>query len=112
MALAARFGEGWVTYGPYADADGPDEWLLAVGEQSRRLSDALAAEGRDPASVRRVVLIGLETTWPFESAGRYTDTLGRLGEVGFDEVAVHWPRPDGRGVPARALSFVTAAHGL
>jgi alkanesulfonate monooxygenase SsuD/methylene tetrahydromethanopterin reductase-like flavin-dependent oxidoreductase (luciferase family) len=112
MALAARFGQGWVTYGPYADADGPEEWLVAVEEQSRRLTDALAEEGRDPSSVRRVLLTGLETTWPFESADRYADVLGRLGESGFDEVAVHWPRPDSRGVPARAMSFVTAAHGL
>jgi alkanesulfonate monooxygenase SsuD/methylene tetrahydromethanopterin reductase-like flavin-dependent oxidoreductase (luciferase family) len=110
MALAARFGQGWVTYGPYTDDGGPRDWLAAVGEQSRRLTDALAEEGRDPASVRRIVLIGLETAWPFESADRYAETLGRLGESGFDEVAVHWPRSDGRGIPARAISFVAGAH--
>ena len=81
-------------------------------EQSRRLTDVLTGEGRDPGDVRRIVLIGLETAWPFESAERYADTLGRLTESGFDEVALHWPRPDGRGVPTPALTFVTAAHGL
>jgi alkanesulfonate monooxygenase SsuD/methylene tetrahydromethanopterin reductase-like flavin-dependent oxidoreductase (luciferase family) len=112
LALAARHGQGWVTYGAYTDEGGPEEWLLAVAEQSRRLTDVLTGEGRDPGDVRRIVLIGLETTWPFESPERYADTLGRLTESGFDEVALHWPRPDGRGVPARALTFVTAAHGL
>lgn len=112
MAVAARFGQGWVTYGPYTDAAGPDDWLAAVAAQSRRLDDALAGERRSPAEVRRVVLIGLEAAWPFESAERYADTVGRLADVGIDEVALHWPRPDGRGVAARALSFVAAAHGL
>jgi alkanesulfonate monooxygenase SsuD/methylene tetrahydromethanopterin reductase-like flavin-dependent oxidoreductase (luciferase family) len=112
MALAARFGQGWVTYGPYIDAAGADDWFAAVAAQSRRFTDALAGEGRGPADVRCVVLLGLETAWPFESAERYADTLGRLADSGVDEVAVHWPRPDGRGVSARALSFVAAAHGL
>jgi alkanesulfonate monooxygenase SsuD/methylene tetrahydromethanopterin reductase-like flavin-dependent oxidoreductase (luciferase family) len=112
MALAARHGQGWVTYGPYVEAGGAKEWLAAVAEQSRRLTDVLLVEGRAAADIRRVALVGLETDWPFESAERYADTLGRLADSGIDEVAVHWPRPDGRGVPARALSFVAAAHGL
>lgn len=112
MALAARYGQGWVTYGPYVEAGGADDWFAAVAEQSRRLTDALAGEGRGPADIRRIVLLGLETAWPFESAERYADTLGRLAGSGIDEVALHWPRPDGRGVAPEALSFVVAAHGL
>jgi alkanesulfonate monooxygenase SsuD/methylene tetrahydromethanopterin reductase-like flavin-dependent oxidoreductase (luciferase family) len=112
MALAARHGQGWVTYGPYAAARGPDDWFAAVAEQSRRLTEALAEEGRGPVDVRRVVLFGLEVSWPFESGDRYADTLGRLRESGIDEVALHWPRPDGLGVPAPAMPFVAAAHGL
>jgi hypothetical protein len=83
-----------------------------VAGQSRRLTDALAREGREPTALRRMVLLGLETVWPFESSERYLDLLGRLADLGVDEVGVHWPRPDGRGVPASALSMVTAAHGL
>lgn len=112
MALAARHGQGWVTYGPYTDEGDPEDWFATVAGQSRLLDGALAEEGRTAADVRRIVLVGLEATWPFESAERYTDTLGRLAACGIDEVAVHWPRPDGRGVPARAMSWVTAAHGL
>ena len=111
MALAARFGQGWVTYGPYTDADDAEDWFAAVAAQCRLLDDALAGEGRAPGDVRRIVLIGLETAWPFESAQRYADALGRLRECGVDEVALPWPRPDGWGVPARAMSFVAAAHG-
>ena len=50
--------------------------------------------------------------WQFESAGRYADTLGRISELGFDSVSVHWPRPDGLGVPVDALPGVLTAHGL
>jgi hypothetical protein len=32
--------------------------------------------------------------------------------LGFTEVSVHWPRPDGRGVSREALGFVSEAHGL
>jgi len=111
LAVAARYGEGWVTYGPFGPKVEPDAWLAAIAEQSRRLTEALAQEGREPTSLRRTVLVDLETYWPFESRERYLDTLGRLAEAGVDEVSLHWPRPDGRGVPASALAMVTAAHG-
>lgn len=104
LALAARLGQGWVTYGPYGPAVGPDEWFAALAKQSALV------EKRD--GFRRAVQIGVEVQWPFESRDRYVDTVGRLEELGFTEVSVHWPRPDGRGVPAGALGFVTEAHGL
>jgi alkanesulfonate monooxygenase SsuD/methylene tetrahydromethanopterin reductase-like flavin-dependent oxidoreductase (luciferase family) len=112
LTLAARYGSAWVTYGPYGADVGADQWFAAVADQSRRLTEALEREGRDPAELRRSVLLGLEVRWPFESRGRYQDTLGRLTDLGVDEVGVHWPRPDGRGVPADAMVFVAEAHGL
>jgi alkanesulfonate monooxygenase SsuD/methylene tetrahydromethanopterin reductase-like flavin-dependent oxidoreductase (luciferase family) len=111
MRLAARYGQGWVTYGPYGADVEPAEWLAAVAAQSRRLTDALATEGRPADDVHRSALLGLEVSWPFESRDRYADTLGRLAEAGIDEVSVHWPRPDGRGVRAAALPWVLDVHG-
>jgi alkanesulfonate monooxygenase SsuD/methylene tetrahydromethanopterin reductase-like flavin-dependent oxidoreductase (luciferase family) len=112
LRLVARYGQGWVTYGPYGAQVEPDDWFAAVAEQSRRLTDALAAEGRAADSVRRSAQFGLEMYWPFESAERYADTLGRLVDAGIDEVSVHWPRPDGRGLPPEARELLAAAHGL
>jgi alkanesulfonate monooxygenase SsuD/methylene tetrahydromethanopterin reductase-like flavin-dependent oxidoreductase (luciferase family) len=109
LALAARYGQGWVTYGPYGPAVEPGEWFAALEKQSRQLDAAL---GDNRPGFRRAVQIGVEVGWPFESRDRYADTVGRLEELGFTEVSVHWPRPDGRGVPAAAMSFVTATHGL
>ncbi|MCM4084611.1 LLM class flavin-dependent oxidoreductase [Paractinoplanes hotanensis] len=107
LRLVARHGQAWVTYGPYGPAVGPDEWFAALEKQSGQLDAVL--EGR---RIRRIVNVGLESYWPFESRDRYADTVGRLAALGFDEVSVHWPRPDGRGVPARALSGVLSVHGL
>ena len=113
LRLAARYGSGWVTYGPFG-ADVPaEEWLAAVAEQSGRLTATLAEEGREASALRRLALVSIEATWPFESPERYADTLGRLAEAGIDEVALHWPRPDdGRGVPADRLPMVLEAHDL
>jgi alkanesulfonate monooxygenase SsuD/methylene tetrahydromethanopterin reductase-like flavin-dependent oxidoreductase (luciferase family) len=111
LALAARYGSAWVTYGPYGADVASDEWFAAVARQSRRLTQALEHEGRDPVELRRSVLFGLEVRWPFESRERYLDTLGRLADLRVAEVGVHWPRPDGRGVPAPAMTFVADAHG-
>ena len=112
LRLAARYGQGWVTYGPYGAQVEPEEWFAAVAEQSRRLTGALAEEGRAADDVRRSAQFGLEMYWPFESRERYADTLGRLAEAGIDEVSVHWPRPDGRGLPTAALALVADVHGL
>jgi alkanesulfonate monooxygenase SsuD/methylene tetrahydromethanopterin reductase-like flavin-dependent oxidoreductase (luciferase family) len=112
LALAARHGQAWVTYGPYGPQVEPDDWFSALDQQSRRLTDALVEQGREPTAVRRIAQFALDLRWPFESAGRYADTLGRLTELGFAEITVHWGRPDGRGLPAAALPLVIAAHGL
>jgi alkanesulfonate monooxygenase SsuD/methylene tetrahydromethanopterin reductase-like flavin-dependent oxidoreductase (luciferase family) len=111
LRLAARHGQGWVTYGPYGAEVGPEEWFPAVADQSRRLTDALAEAGREPGDIRRSVQFGLEVAWPFQSHERYTDTLARLTEAGIDEVGVHWPRPDGRGLSRAALTLVAEVHG-
>jgi alkanesulfonate monooxygenase SsuD/methylene tetrahydromethanopterin reductase-like flavin-dependent oxidoreductase (luciferase family) len=111
LGLAATYGQAWVTYGPYGPQVEPTEWFAAIGTQARRLDDSLAAAGRAIADVRRIAQFSLDVRWPFESADRYSDTLGRLAELGFVEITVHWPRPDGRGLPTAALDLIAAAHG-
>lgn len=112
FALAARFGQAWVTHGPYGPPVGPDDWFTALASQSARLDAALAEQGRARDDVRRIAQLSLDVRWPFASAERYADTLGRLADLGFGEVTVHWSRPDGRGLPADARPMVAAVHGL
>jgi len=112
QATVAEYGQAWVTYGPYGPQVEATEWFTALTDQSARLSDALVAQGREPASIRRIAQLALDVRWPFTSAERYVDMLGQLTEVGFAEVTVHWCRPDGRGLSRGALDLVAAAHGL
>ncbi|MFC4011355.1 LLM class flavin-dependent oxidoreductase [Nonomuraea purpurea] len=113
LRLAARHGQAWVTYGPYRRQDDPEGWFAALQEQGRALGAALEAEGRPPSALRRIAQVALDMAWPFESQDRYADFVGRLRETGFDELTLHWPRPDdGKGMPSGALDFVAATHQL
>lgn len=60
LALAARYGDAWVTYGPYGPQVQPEDWFTALGEQSRRLTDALVDRSREPFDVRRIAQFALE----------------------------------------------------
>ena len=110
LALVARHGQAWVTYGPYGPQVDAETWFAALGEQAAALDTAATAAGRDPADIRRVAQFALDLRWPFESEQRYADTVGRLGDLGFAEVTVHWSRPDGRGLPRDAQAHLTAVH--
>lgn len=111
LRVAAELGQGWVTYGPYTTADtDAEEWFTAVEQQSGALTAAMTATGRDPGSIRRTVQFGLDTRWPFSSAQRYAEVRDRLQQIGIDDISVHWPRPDGRGLTRSQLELVLAAH--
>lgn len=117
LALAARHGQGWVTYGAYRRQDAPADWFAAVEKQGRRLDAVLDAVsdsgGRPLGAPRRIAQVALDMTWPFESPGRYADFAGRLRDAGFDEITLHWPRrDDARGMPSEALEHVAATHAL
>lgn len=109
--MVSRYATAWVTYGPYGPAVQPDEWFAALELQATKLTAALQQAGRAQSSVRRIVQFGLEAYWPYRSAAAYAETLTRLADLGFDEITIHWPRPDGLGVPADRLGDVLAAHG-
>lgn len=110
LEVVARHGQGWVTVGPLADVDRA-EWLDVVARQSRALDAACAALDRDPASVRRIALISLEQAWATASLDAYDDLIARLDSTGFDEIAVHWPRPwEGRGVPDELIAPLLQRH--
>jgi alkanesulfonate monooxygenase SsuD/methylene tetrahydromethanopterin reductase-like flavin-dependent oxidoreductase (luciferase family) len=99
MAVAARHGETWVTYGPVAPTESSDEWYDAVAGQVAVFERACDAVGRNPASVRRAALVGLELGWAQESVDAWDDFCGRVEALGFTDVIVHWPRPDDSELP-------------
>ncbi len=97
MRLAAMYGRSWVTTG---DRTGGE--LLAgaagaavVARQMSRLDRACAEAGRDPASLDRLVLTGLQLEAGLGSVEAFRETAGRYAEVGVTDLVVHWPRPEG-----------------
>lgn len=112
LEIVARQADAWVSYGGYPGTTDQRQWFEAIAQQSQTLDGHLRGLGRDPASVRRIAQVPLDEAWPFASRDSYREMLGRLGELGVDELTVHWPRRDGRGMPRQALEFVLDAHGL
>ena len=94
MRLAARFGQGWaVTGAPHRDD--VDLWWRTVAERAERFDEILAEHGRDRADVDRFVSLDSSGIYSLVSVEAFREALGRAGELGFTDVVVHWPRPDG-----------------
>jgi alkanesulfonate monooxygenase SsuD/methylene tetrahydromethanopterin reductase-like flavin-dependent oxidoreductase (luciferase family) len=96
LRLAARHGQGWVTYGdPRGPADVPVEQAPAVIEaQLGKLRAACEAQGRDFASIDTMLLQGSTAERPLASLDAFVDWAGRYRELGIDELVIHWPVPD------------------
>jgi alkanesulfonate monooxygenase SsuD/methylene tetrahydromethanopterin reductase-like flavin-dependent oxidoreductase (luciferase family) len=96
MRLAARHAETWVTFGDATRSGelSPRECLEVAARQVADLDEACAAEGRDPASVGRLFLEG-QTREPWlASVEAYRDLAGSYAQLGFTEIALHWPRTE------------------
>ena len=96
MRLAAMHADMWVTTG---DRRSHPESLDAVAGaaviagQIRRLEEACAEVGRDPVSLRRMVVTGLELDAQLSSPEAFRDACGRYAGAGATDLVVHWPRP-------------------
>jgi alkanesulfonate monooxygenase SsuD/methylene tetrahydromethanopterin reductase-like flavin-dependent oxidoreductase (luciferase family) len=99
LDVAARHGQAWVTFGPLADGESSDGWFAGVARQSSALDEACARIDRDPGSIDRMALVPLELGWPQSSVEAWDHFCGRLGELGFTDVVLHWPRPDDPALP-------------
>ena len=96
LKLAAEYGQGWVTYGdPRGPADVPvDQAPAVVGAQLGRLRAACEAQGRDYATVDRMLLQGSTAERPLQSLDAFVDYAGTYRALGIDELVIHWPVPD------------------
>ncbi|MBN3929351.1 LLM class flavin-dependent oxidoreductase [Streptomyces verrucosisporus] len=108
MRLAARYGQAWVTTGDpkLFDTGTPQQSQAALRGQIERLGEACAEAGRDTADLGKVLLHGFtpEGNAPLESVEAFVDFAGRHRELGFTEIAVHWPIP-GTGFAADRAVF-------
>ncbi|HTZ09159.1 MAG TPA: LLM class flavin-dependent oxidoreductase [Acidimicrobiales bacterium] len=96
MAVAARHGKVWATTGPGREerALGASEGARAVGAQIEMMEGLCSATGRDPASIDRLVLTGLQLDPCLDSVGAFEDACGHYAAAGVSDLVVHWPRPE------------------
>jgi len=104
MALAARYGQGWATYGPaYATEDVPDElgaaqeqWWTGLATMLEQV-DAIEAEHRPAGAppLRRYLSLDGAPIFSMTSLDVVTEGIERAAALGFSDVVVHWPRADG-----------------
>jgi alkanesulfonate monooxygenase SsuD/methylene tetrahydromethanopterin reductase-like flavin-dependent oxidoreductase (luciferase family) len=94
MRLAARYAESWITAGPPGrfDALPYQQALPVIGEQLARLDEACVQVGRDPATLRRLLLAGALVGGVLDSVEAFRDAAGRFAELGVTDFVVHWPR--------------------
>lgn len=96
MRLAATYGDTWVTIGDPAYSGPPldaEAGAALVARQIDQLEQACAAVERDPSSISRLVVSGLNLDSGLTSRDRFEDTVGRYAAVGITDLVVHWPRP-------------------
>lgn len=94
LRVAARYGAAWVTVGASITHATPDQWFAAVTTQIADLIRACELEDRDPTALRRIALVNLEAGWAQDSIDGWDDFSGRIENLGFTDVALHWPRPE------------------
>ncbi len=95
MRVVARHGQGWATTGVTPSEDGPTRWWAALPDAIGRLEDALAAAGRKPGDVERFLSVDASGAFALDSVEQLRDVIGRAERLGFAEIVVHWPRPEG-----------------
>jgi alkanesulfonate monooxygenase SsuD/methylene tetrahydromethanopterin reductase-like flavin-dependent oxidoreductase (luciferase family) len=95
VELAARHADRWSSYG--GSGLEPAEALNRGRERNERLNTLCDAQGRDPASLTRSILLGYpfvrETPWRSKDA--FHDVVERWGGAGFDELIVYHPPETG-----------------
>lgn len=92
MAVAAKYGTGWVTTGPETDDEAA--WWRGVAEFTERFGEVLAGLGRAKASIDFHLDADSCPVYSLTSVERFRDVAGRARDLGFTDLVVHWPRAD------------------
>ena len=90
LRIAARYADAWSSWGGYG-VETEDDFYRVTGDRSRRFDDLCASHGRDPATIRHS-LVCFPPLTPWESAGYFTDMVGRFRDLGVDEFVLYWPQ--------------------
>ena len=94
MRIAAG-ADAWATTGPESTDAGTEQWWASVTGLTERFEDIARQAGRDPGAVDRYLNLDSAPVLSVSSIGAFTDAAGRAAGLGFTDVLVHWPRPEG-----------------
>jgi alkanesulfonate monooxygenase SsuD/methylene tetrahydromethanopterin reductase-like flavin-dependent oxidoreductase (luciferase family) len=92
IRFAAEMADTWVTTGPQAESDA--EWWQGVERMAGLSRDAEAAAERE-TPLQRMLMLDTDHAYSLATAATFTERVDRAQELGFTDVIVHWPRPDG-----------------
>jgi alkanesulfonate monooxygenase SsuD/methylene tetrahydromethanopterin reductase-like flavin-dependent oxidoreductase (luciferase family) len=94
MRLAARYADIWVTNGstPRPGTTPPDATPALVAEQVELLTQACAAERRDPATLRKLLVNVNRRNPPLVSASAFEEAVESYRECGVTDLVVPFPR--------------------
>lgn len=96
MRLAARLADAWITTGIPGNFE-PGRFDGKVGElrgQLARLSVACEREGRDPGSLDKIIMAGVQLGGVLASADAFAAASGMFADLGFTDLVVFWPREE------------------
>jgi len=114
MRLAARQAHCWVTTGPGGSTQlRTAAATLALRDQIEALDTACRSVGRDPRTIDRLALTGLELTPALGSADELLEQLDAYRQVGITDVVIHWPRATEpyRGDPMQFAALLADVMG-
>ncbi|HEY0452975.1 LLM class flavin-dependent oxidoreductase [Actinophytocola sp.] len=96
IRLAAEHADIWVTiaWPGHGEPYRYEQAVPVIREQTVLFEKECESVGRDPASVRRLVVTGARIGGVTESVETYSDACGLFEEAGVTDIVVHWPRPD------------------
>jgi alkanesulfonate monooxygenase SsuD/methylene tetrahydromethanopterin reductase-like flavin-dependent oxidoreductase (luciferase family) len=94
MRIAAG-ADGWATTGPESTDASTQQWWDAVGGLVDRFESTATQAGRDPATMDRYLNLDSAPVLSVSSLDAFTDAAGRAAALGFTDILVHWPRPQG-----------------
>jgi alkanesulfonate monooxygenase SsuD/methylene tetrahydromethanopterin reductase-like flavin-dependent oxidoreductase (luciferase family) len=94
LAVTAEHADAWVTF-PGASAD--EEFRQASATRSRTLDLLCEERGRDPRTLRRMMLAyGAITPW--SSPDAFAGMVDRYREIGITEIVCYTPKPEEQAV--------------
>lgn len=95
IEIAVRHADLWITQDVAQDPRVAAPTAEAEIERQLAIVDEVCAEqGRDPATLERLAVLGYGSERPLDSVAAFQDAIERYTARGISRIAVLWPRGD------------------